>query len=283
MFYLPQGKNFKTENLKEISLSPDAISPLFKIAAKNDHYELSCAVKIEGQVTHLDNNEWNSSLLFLYNHKFYQWQKPEDVLNAEKYFNKPVILSKNNWAEQYQQIVLPLTKEYQVQFDKSLIKEIKEGDPEVRLMLIEKGDYLMFQPLFSYKGFETKANDKDVIIIPEGDKVLLVHRNKEAERKFIAKLEGLHSQFVRPQDGNSLVLKGADVLKNNWFFLFVDAMKEMKVPVYGFEALKISVSIQPSHLRTYMSAAGLIGLMLKWSLLLATRGLALLILKSTGK
>ena len=35
-----------------------------------------------------------------------------------------------------------------------------------------------------------------------------------------------------------LALKGADVLKNNWFFLFVDAMKEMKVPVIGFEALK---------------------------------------------
>ncbi len=229
MFYLPQGKNFKTENLKEISLSQDAISPLFKIAAKNGHYELSCAVKIEGQVTQLNNNEWNSSLLFLYNHKFYQWQKPEDVLNADKYFNKPVILSKNNWAEQYQHMVLPLTKEYHVEFDKSLIKEIKEGEPEVRLMLIEKGDYLMFQPLFTYKGFEAKANDKDVIIIPEGDKVLLVHRNKELEGKFIARLESLHSQFVRPQDGNSLVLKGADVLKNNWFFLFVDAMKEMKV------------------------------------------------------
>ncbi|MEJ7823190.1 MAG: SNF2-related protein [Chitinophagaceae bacterium] len=238
VFYLPPGKNFKTENLADVSLSPDSISPLFKIAAKNGHYELSCAVKIEGQVTSLDKNEWSSSLLFLYNHKLYQWQKPEDVLNAEKYFNKPLILSKNNWAEQYQQIVLPLTKEYQVEFDKSLIKEIKEGEPEVRLMLLEKGDYLMFQPLFSYKGFEAKANDKNVIIIPEGDKVLLVHRNKEAEGNFIAKLEGLHSQFVRPQDGNSLVLKGADVLKNNWFFLFIDAMNEMKVPVSGFEALK---------------------------------------------
>ncbi|MGI8581774.1 MAG: SNF2-related protein [Chitinophagaceae bacterium] len=238
VFYLSKGKNFKTGNLKEISLSQNALSPVFKIVAKNGHYELSCSVKIEGQITHLDNNEWSSSLLFLYNYKFYQWQKPEDVLNAEKYFKKPFILSKNNWAEQYQKIVLPLTKEYQVEFDKSLIKEIKEGEPEVRLMLIEKGDYLMFQPLFSYKGFETKANDKDVIIIPEGDKVLLVHRNKEAEGKFIAKLESLHSMFVRPQDGNSLVLKGADVLKNNWFFLFVDAMKEMKVPVNGFEALK---------------------------------------------
>ena len=238
VFYLPKGKNFKTENLKEILLSQAAISPLFKIVAKDDQYELSCRVKIDGQSISIDNNEWSSSLLFLYNDRFYQWQKPEDVLNAEKYFNKPVTLSKDKWAEQYQQIVLPLTKEYAVEFDKSLIKEIKEGEPEVRLMLLEKGDYLMFQPLFSYKGFETKANDKDVIIIPEGDKVLLVHRNKEAENFFTGKLESLHSQFVRPQDGNSLVLKGADVLKNNWFFLFVDAMKEMKVPVYGFEALK---------------------------------------------
>jgi SNF2 family DNA or RNA helicase len=34
------------------------------------------------------------------------------------------------------------------------------------------------------------------------------------------------------------VLRGADVLRNNWFFLFVDAMNEMKVPVFGFEALR---------------------------------------------
>ena len=65
----------------------------------------------------------------------------------------------------------------------------------------------------------------------------MVIRNKGAEQNFINKLSGLHSQFVT-HDGSNLVLKGADVLKNNWFFLFVDAMKEMKVPVYGFEALK---------------------------------------------
>ena len=28
------------------------------------------------------------------------------------------------------------------------------------------------------------------------------------------------------------------MLKNNWFFLFTDALKEMEVPVFGFEALK---------------------------------------------
>jgi non-specific serine/threonine protein kinase len=239
IFYLPKAKIFKTENLVDLTLSPDSISPVFKITAKHEIFELTCSIKVEGQVMPLNNNEWESILLFLYNYKIYQWQKSEDVLIAEKYFNKkPVVLSKNNWSEDFRKIVLPLTKEYHVDFDKSLIKEIKEGEPEVKLLLIEKGDYLLFQPVFTYKGYETKAKDKDVIIVPEGDKILLVHRNKDAEGKFISKLEALHSQFIRPQDGNSLVLKGADVLKNNWFFLFIDAMKEMKVPVSGFEALK---------------------------------------------
>jgi len=49
---------------------------------------------------------------------------------------------------------------------------------------------------------------------------------------------GLACYFGQYEVARYLVLKGADVLKNNWFFLFVDAMKEMKVPVFGFEALK---------------------------------------------
>jgi non-specific serine/threonine protein kinase len=31
---------------------------------------------------------------------------------------------------------------------------------------------------------------------------------------------------------------GAEVLRNNWFFLFVDAMKELKISVEGWEVLK---------------------------------------------
>ena len=132
---------------------------------------------------------------------------------------------------------MPLTKEYKVTFDKSLVKEIKDGDPEISLMLIERGDYLLFQPVYCYKGFNVKPEDKEIIIVPEEDKVLMVRRNNEAEQNFHNKLSGLHSQFAAKENG-SLVLKGNDVLKNNWFFLFGDAMKEMKIPVFGFNALK---------------------------------------------
>jgi non-specific serine/threonine protein kinase len=76
------------------------------------------------------------------------------------------------------------------------------------------------------------------VIVSQGEKVLIVRRNREAENIFIEKLQNLHSNFVFNEDNQSLVLKGTEVLRNNWFFLFVDAMKDTKIPVYGFEALK---------------------------------------------
>ncbi|MBK7376802.1 MAG: SNF2 helicase associated domain-containing protein [Chitinophagaceae bacterium] len=238
-FFLPKAKAFTTANLADMELSSQFISPFFKVFAKNSHFEIACRVKRANDALPFSDNECGSSLVFLHEEVLYLWQKPEDVMQAEKFLKEGNIqLSKENWAEKMQKIILPLAKEYHVEFDKSLVSEIKSGEPEVRLQLQEKGDFLVFQPLFSYKGFETRASDKDNIIIPEGNKILIIERNREAEERFMAKLESLHSQFVRHEGGNNLVLKGVDVLRNNWFFLFVDAMKEMKVPVYGFEALK---------------------------------------------
>jgi non-specific serine/threonine protein kinase len=239
VFYLPKNKVFKTESLVEVALSDSFIEPQFKIVSKDDHFELQCRFNINGATQPVTDNECNNSILFLYNHIFYLWQKAEDVLQAEKFIkNGNIKLRKENWSVQMQRIVMPLTKEYKVEFDKSLVKEIKSGEPEVKLLLQEKGDYLLFQPIFTYQGFETRANDKETITIPDGDKILIVHRNKEAEQRFNDRLSSLHSQFIQPQEGNSLILKGADVLRNNWFFLFVDAMKESKVPVFGFDALR---------------------------------------------
>ncbi len=239
VFILPYSKKLKTENLKETEISDSFLSPVFKVAAKKTAFEISCLIKINGAPVSFSENKAASSLVFMYEDVLYTWNKTEDVMQAEKFIKEGnIALSKKNWAEKMQTVILPLTKEYEVTFDKSLVKEVKIATPDIRLMLQERGDYLVFQPVFSYKGFETKPGDKETLIIPDGDKILQIQRNKEAEEAFMKKLENLHSGFITKQETGSLVLKGADVLRNNWFFLFVDAMKEMKVPVFGFEALK---------------------------------------------
>src|SRR4030095_2419925 len=102
----------------------------------------------------------------------------EDVLQAEKFSREGNIqLTKGNWADKMQNVILPLTRDYQVEFDNSLIREIKGEQPEGKLMLQEKVDYLLFQPIFNYSGYETKISGKDTLTIPDGDKILVIHRN----------------------------------------------------------------------------------------------------------
>ena len=239
IFYLSNKKSFRTENLQTVGIVTDFISPYFKVSLQGNVYEIECWVKISGHHLSVTENTINSSVLFFHNQNLYLWDKPEDSKLVDRFLSKGKLnFSKTEWSEQLRQFILPLTKDYHVEFDSALISQVKDGDPEKRVVLQEKGDYLVFQPLFSYKGFETKPGGKDELVIPDGDKVWIVHRNKEKEKDFFQKIEMLHSNFIRPEGGQQLALKGNDVLKNNWFFLFVDAMKEMKIPVYGFEALK---------------------------------------------
>jgi non-specific serine/threonine protein kinase len=149
-----------------------------------------------------------------------------------------IVIRKEEWAEKLQTFVLPLSKMYHIHFGNVEKEELNNITPEVSIHLKERGDYLLFQPVFSYQGFEVRAIDKEKIIVPLSDKILMIQRNLETEARIISKIESLHSGFVRPEQSDLLALKGAEVLKNNWFFLFVDAVKDMSIPVFGFEALK---------------------------------------------
>lgn len=237
-FMLPANKPFKTSNLQPLQVIKEIARPRFQVK-KNSHYTIYCKVRTMGIEYELGDNESNSPLLFLYNHQVHVWHSNEIVHLVDGFLPEgKMVIPADEWNKKLHDFVLPLAKEHHIDFDKSLVQEIKDGDPEIKLFLVEKGEYLVFQPSYSYKGYETRAKDRDEIVVPQGDKVTIVHRNREVENAFIAKLQNLHSNFIVNEENGSLALKGTDVLKNNWFFLFVDAMKDMKTPVFGFEALK---------------------------------------------
>ncbi len=238
VFMLPSNKTFKTSHLEQVQLASEEARPHF-IIKKNSHYTIHCRVNMGSMEYDLGENESNSPLFFLYNQQLHLWKSNDAIHITEKFLpSGKMTVNAEEWSKTLQQFLLPLAREYKVDFDKSLVQEIKDGDPEVKLFLVEKGEYLVFQPTYSYKGYETKTKDRDEMVVPQGDKVLIVHRNRQKENEFVQKLQNLHSNFIYNEETSSLALKGTDVLKNNWFFLFVDAMKDMKTPVYGFEALK---------------------------------------------
>jgi superfamily II DNA or RNA helicase len=239
VFLLPKGKEFKTKNLLPVSLSSVFLHPFFELKQNQKKWEWSYKVKVNSTGVDVMDNEWTSPLIFLLNQEMRTWQKQEDALLAIPFVanGNTTVAAKELEAFLHKE-ALRLAKDYHVEFDESLIKEVKSGEPEVTLQLQERGEYLVLQPTFSYKGYKIRPSDKDEIILQQDDGLVLVNRNREKEQEFLTKVENLHSQFIRPEGGAQLALKGTEVLRNNWFFLFVDAMKEMKVPVEGWEVLK---------------------------------------------
>ncbi len=239
VFFLPPKKTFTTSHLVQAELMQQFISPEFEVSYANGAYEVDCRVKLPMADLNISENECESALLFQSHNQFFTWQRTEDIMVLEKFLpSGKLTIAAEDWAVELQQFILPLSKEYNVHFSNVQKEEVKDIRPEVKILLKEKADYLLFQPIFTYKGYDIRQTDKEKIILPQAEKILVIQRNLEAERELVQKIESLHSGFIRPSEGNNLALKGADVLRNNWFFLFVDAVKEMNIPVFGFDALK---------------------------------------------
>ncbi len=238
-FYLLKHKTFQTSNLRSANFSINFITPEFIVNFTENKYEISAIIKTPMGEKTLADNEIASSLFMQIEDQFYLWQKPNDVITIEKFMpSGKIIIDKEQWSNSLTTFVLPLSKNYTVHFNNVKKEELKDVKPEIKMMLRERGDYLLFQPIFTYQNYEVTQNDKEKIIIPSENKLLIIERNLALEEAFIKKVENLHSGFIHPEGSTGLALKGTDVLKNNWFFLFIDAIKEMNVPVFGFDSLK---------------------------------------------
>jgi len=238
-FRLPRGKNFTTSNLEAIEVSNSRMSPGLRIKPVKKGIEIVPIVYVDEWDVELSANEWGSHLLVLLNNTLYAWQAKEDLESITEFGKgKDMVVSQPEWPTYLEKQIMPFSRQYRVEFDKALITDPFDGKPEIQLQLQEKNDYLIFSPQFLYQGYPVKFSDKELILIPESGKIRTIKRDLDQERAVLAKLNGLHSNFVKVENSFNLVLKGTEVLKNNWFFLFVDAMKEMNIPVIGFEVLK---------------------------------------------
>ena len=240
IYLLPKGKVNKTTNLVPITIAAtQALQPCFMVNDNAKNYTVECYVQLQHQAFSLTDNECGNPFMYLHNRELILWQNATCIIDLKPYNKTSSInITKKNWPTHLTQNIIPLTRLYKVDFDKTIIQEIKDGEPEVKIVLQEKGDYLVFLPQFDYKGYTVKENDKDFITVAEANKVVLIKRNKDAEALFLKKVENLHSNFIRPQGTQTLALKGNEVLKNNWYFLFVENMRELGIVVEGFEVLK---------------------------------------------
>lgn len=238
VYYLPRGKSFVTKHLVALETGIPAV-PGFELNKESGMWVWRPFIKINGAPVGLDENESRTPFLFLFNGSVRTWEKKEDLKIIYQYIDqKKQIISEKDLPDFLANVFIPFSQLHPVEYDPGIIKSTREADPEFSLQLMERGEYLLIQPSFTYKGYTIKATDKKEIMIPCENGLMIIKRNTEKERKFISKIESLHSHFIHIDGGTKLALRGAEVLKNNWFFLFVDALKDLKVAVDGWDVLK---------------------------------------------
>ena len=238
-FHLPNNKPFTTANLQKAELVFNNIQPCFKVEKEADSYIIYAQVNLpEGKIS-LEENHAKSHFVFQYHHQFFTWKQKEDLQWVEKFmptgFNQ---INLEHWPAYLQSTLLPLSKSYSVELGNVKQEKLRGVKPQLQILLKEDRDYLIFEPMYLYKDIIVTTADGPSVIHQEGDKIFILERDLAAERSLMGIIEQLHSGFIRPNEGNILALKGAEVLKNNWFFLFIDTLKEKQIPLFGSDNLK---------------------------------------------
>ena len=238
-FFIPHNKPFTTANLQKAELVFANIQPSFKVEKEADSYLIYAQVDLPNGVTPLEENQAKSNYIFQYQHQIFCWKTKDDLTWVEKFMPLGYHeINVDTWPDYLQSTLLPLSKKYKVELENIIQEKIKGVKPLLQILLKESGDYLFFEPLYAYNDIVVQKEDGPSVIQQVGDKIVILERDLAAERHLMNEIEQLHSGFIRPNEGNVLALKGAEVLKNNWFFLFIDTLREKQIPLFGTEYLK---------------------------------------------
>ncbi len=237
-YCLPPGKPFTTANLQPLQLESQPAQLLLSVKKKSS-YQVTGRMKSGVSELPLSDQEYDTPLFFVYNHQAWLWPDKDRIRMVERFRSggKQTITA-GAWPDYLKNELVPLARQYAIQFEKGIMQSVKDESPALSLYLAERNDHLVFQPRFAYLGYEVTPSDRDELIVPQGEKVMVIQRRRDKEQVFIDRMRALHSGFAYDEATHTLALKGTEILKNNWFFLFVDAMKELKTPVYGFESLR---------------------------------------------
>jgi len=107
IFFLNGHKPFKTSNLQSVNLSPDPVSPSFKVSVNKNNIEVKAYTRITGQSIDLTQNKCNSQVILFLNNCLYLWDKPEDIAVVSKFNEGRLTISKADWPEQLRGLLFP--------------------------------------------------------------------------------------------------------------------------------------------------------------------------------
>ena len=235
LFILIKG-HFTGHALQTIKLSTEAFQ--IRIYAENEKGDivLRLALLLDGIETHA---VLRSGVLIENKDILYLPPNPE-ALTVLDFFKAgpqkfPISLKK----EITKKYLLPWREKFDVIISEKL--KIEESTPEmhdhVRLSELNESN-LMIRAEFEYGNEVVEHDNETKLVLEEGDRTLIVDRNKAHEKQLHEYLRTLHPAFSNQRMNSYYYLHFDDVMKKGWFIGMMRKVQDEGYAIHGLSDLK---------------------------------------------
>lgn len=135
--------------------------------------------------------------------------------------------------------VLPWLAKYRVDISDKLNIALTTSSmqPSVGLSELNESN-LMIRGEFTYEGAVVEYTPEENLVIEDGDRIKIVRRDKETEKRLHEYLRTLHSSFSGQRNNSYYYLPFDDVMRKGWFIDMMRKVSEHGYPMHGLSTLK---------------------------------------------
>lgn len=238
-FLQEPNTKLSSKTIQPVVFSDKKVHPQLSVDKDGDNYIINLEWLIGNVFVPFSDAQLLNSGMLLYENYIYALGSIAEIHLLEKFLpDGKLEIPSQEWNSFLEHQVMEWSQIVHIHFSDELQENISNIKPVYQLYLSEREQMLLFQPAFSYNGVNIKWGFFGDVIKPQDGVVKIIHRNEEAEERFINHLRMMHTDMQQHAREHFLYLPATAVLANNWFFRFTDEMKEWNVELFGFEGLK---------------------------------------------
>ncbi len=235
LFILTSGR-FSGHAQQIIKLSPEPVQIRIYADSEKGEIVLRLALLLQGIET---NVTLRGSMLIESHGVLYLPPNPEAISLIDFFKAKPQRFPLSLKKEITKKYLLPWREKFEVIISEKL--KIEESTPDmhshVRLSELNESN-LMIRAEFEY-GNEVVEYDKETkLLLEEGDRILMVDRNKVHEKQLHEYLRTLHPAFANQRMNSYYYLPFDDVMKKGWFINMMHNVQDEGYAIHGLSDLK---------------------------------------------
>lgn len=231
--------------LQELKIEKEFVVDLsFKISETDDLIQAMPIFKTQSQTIDISKN--NKSLAsfgtFMIADTIYVCNRFEDFRMYTNIEGNPLTMLNAYQEEFIEQYAMPLSKKWNLEFDKNIPYQITKKDLEPlnkQVFLSEEDDFLIITPQIQYSNdITTKLIENQDFFLKENFEITQFVRDTDYENNFLDFIASLHKELENQKEEGYFYIHLDLLMKDMWFYNFFEELKSQQIEIFGLKKLK---------------------------------------------